>query len=778
MRKHYQQRNKDFADAKGLAEAERYSRFSLAEEKKPSLFLHLGILAGLVIILLGKFLVTDKMIFGHDFKLLAYYLNSFARESLVNFKIPFWIPNIFSGMPLLASMNVIMFYPTELLYTFLKIPVEIGFNYDFVIHVFIAGLGMYLFSKSLGLKWRSALFTGIVFMFSGSLVTIIYAGHINNLKAISLIPLFFYFFESGLKYIKVKYFILAGLIIALQFLSLGMQVLAYTLLFAFFYFIFRVFVDRKSNTSANKLPFLKLSSCLIIMVIVSIAISAVQLFPSYEYLKISHRGKASYDFFTSWSLHPIESITFFIPEFFGLKDKTYWGHNLFCLATQYLGIIPLILVLFAIVFIWRNKIILFLSGMSLLTLLLSFGGYTPIYGLLYHIPVFSNFRNPTRFLALFTFSMTLLSGFGLQFLLENLNKTVSKTKLYVFFRSTLILLLCVVLIIIFYITINKDNIISNMQNLNLIKSKFGNDNLNQTVLVLYNLIKKSTIKFFIFLLLSSIFIFLCITKNTFSKNIALSIAVLIFLVDIWIIDAQFLKTYDIKEAQKDDATRFFEKDKSLYRIAPLGNLFNKNTYAEYGLQSIGGYHGLPVYGYTNVLEKVGTNNINLLNILNAKYVLTTEPIVHPLFELVYDGSIKIYENKAVLSRVYLAKGKNSESDVDFSKPKITEISEGEVKIISYSNNEITISSNTLNDSVLVLSEIYTPSWKAKIDGVDTSIYPAYGFLRSINLKKGEHKIQFFYDGKIFYIGAIISIVCLIGIVTFLTFLKGRYPSSS
>lgn len=755
MRKHHQQKNKDLADAK-----------SLAEKKKPSLFLLLCILAGLVIILLGKFLVTDKMIFGHDFKLLAYYLNSFARESLVNFKIPFWIPNIFSGMPLLASMNVIMFYPTELLYTFLKIPVEIGFNYDFVLHVFIAGLGMYLFSKSLGLKWRSALFTGIVFMFSGSLITIIYAGHLNTVKAISLIPFFFYFFESGLKYIKVKYFIFAGAILGLQFLSLGMQVLAYTLLFAFFYFIFRIFVGRRDGTVpmtlVNKLPFLKLSFFLIIMVIVSIGISAVQLFPSYEYLKISHRGKASYDFFTSWSLHPIESITFFMPEFFGLKDKTYWGHNLFCLATQYLGIIPLILVFFAIVFMWRNKIILFLSGMSLLTLLLSFGAYTPIYGLLYHIPVFSNFRNPTRFLALFTFSMTLLSGFGLQFLLDNLNKTVSKTKLYVFFRSTLILLLCVALIIIFYITINKDNIISNMQNLNLIKAKFGNDNLNQTVLVLYNLIKKSAIKFFIFLLLSSIFIFLCIAKNTFSKNIALSIAVLIFLVDVWIIDAQFLKTYDIKEAQKDNATKFLlEKDKSLYRIAPLGNLFNKNTYAEYGLQSIGGYHGLPVYGYTNVLEKVGTNNINLLNILNAKYVLTTEPVVHPLFELVYDGSIKIYENKAVLPRVYLAKGKNPESDIDFSKPKITEISEGEVKIISYSNNEITISSNTLNDSVLVLSEIYTPSWKAKVDGIDTSIYPAYGFLRSINLKKGEHKIHFFYDGKIFYIGAIISIVTVI-----------------
>ena len=64
------------------------------ENKEPSLFLIMLILAGLTVLFLGNFLVTDKMIFGHDLKLLAYYLNSAVRESLVNFKVPFWLTGV------------------------------------------------------------------------------------------------------------------------------------------------------------------------------------------------------------------------------------------------------------------------------------------------------------------------------------------------------------------------------------------------------------------------------------------------------------------------------------------------------------------------------------------------------------------------------------------------------------------------------------------------------------------------------------------------------------
>ena len=113
-------------------------------------------------------------------------------------------------------MNAIIFYPTELLYTFLKIPIEIGFNYDFVFSIFVAGFSMYLFTKSLDMTFRSALFSSIVFMFCGSLMTIIYAGHINTVKAVSLIPLFFYFFESGIKHLKARYFVVAGVVIGLR----------------------------------------------------------------------------------------------------------------------------------------------------------------------------------------------------------------------------------------------------------------------------------------------------------------------------------------------------------------------------------------------------------------------------------------------------------------------------------------------------------------------------------------------------------------------------------
>jgi uncharacterized membrane protein YfhO len=97
----------------------------------------------------------------------------------------------------------------------------------------------------------------------------------------------------------------------------------------------------------------------------------------------------------------------------------------------------------------------------------------------------------------------------------------------------------------------------------------------------------------------------------------------------------------------------------------------------------------------------------------------------------------------------------------------------EVKIIKYEENNITMEADNPGNSMLFLSEVYYPEWKAYVDGKETKIYQAFGLFRSIYLPKGKHKIEFRWDPKIFYLGAVTSAVMLIFIIWFILFSVSR-----
>jgi hypothetical protein len=58
---------------------------------------------------------------------------------------------------------------------------------------------------------------------------------------------------------------------------------------------------------------------------VSVVISAPQLLTSLQYKPFSWREGFEYKDFVSWSFEPEESLTWFVPGFFGWRHPTYWG---------------------------------------------------------------------------------------------------------------------------------------------------------------------------------------------------------------------------------------------------------------------------------------------------------------------------------------------------------------------------------------------------------------------------------------------------------------------
>ena len=68
--------------------------------------------------------------------------------------------------------------------------------------------------------------------------------------------------------------------------------------------------------------------------------------------------------------------------------------------------------------------------------------------------------------------------------------------------------------------------------------------------------------------------------------------------------------------------------------------------------------------------------------------------------------------------------------------------------------------NALSDGFLVLSDLYYPGWKARLDGKRAKIHRADYLLRAVAVPAGEHVVEFEYVCRSFTLGAWVSAIVL------------------
>ncbi len=160
---------------------------------------------------------------------------------------------------------------------------------------------------------------------------------------------------------------------------------------------------------------------------------------------------ARWDWATQWSFPKKEALGVIVPGLFGYRMQTpnggnYWGAigrapdwdtylakgsegtppNGFLRYSGngfYAGVPVIMLALWAAVESLRRKDsafnlsqrkwLWFWLGTGLISLLLAFGRYAPLYRLIYALPYFSTIRNPTKFLHLFSFALVILFAYGM-----------------------------------------------------------------------------------------------------------------------------------------------------------------------------------------------------------------------------------------------------------------------------------------------------------------------------------------------------------------------------
>ena len=97
-----------------------------------------------------------------------------------------------------------------------------------------------------------------------------------------------------------------------------------------------------------------------------------------------------------------------------------------------------------------------------------------------------------------------------------------------------------------------------------------------------------------------------------------------------------------------------------------------------------------------------------------------------------------------------------------------------VNIISYETNNVLIETSNYDASILILTDVYYPGWKAFIDGTETKIYRADGLVRAVFVPEGDHTIEFVYLPESYTIGITISLITALILVAIYFVYRNKY----
>lgn len=703
---------------------------------------------------------------------------------------PLWNPYSFMGTPLLATYQSATLYPLNIL---LLLPKYFGWGIFIFSQTLLAAVNMYLF-LTLVVKSQLARLTGAVtFALGGLMTTWLETG--VSIHAVIWLPLSFYCIEKYWREFKLRYLFFLTLVASLLILAGHAQISTFSFILLFVYLL--VF----SINNNLKTFFFRFFPPLFFLTL-SVFICAPQLLPSLDLLQKSIRLTEEYIKESNFGLLSGPDIfKFFIADFFGNPvTRNYWGSLNYLETSGFVGTLNLPLIIYAYLFLKKDRINLFFLALLSLTLLLAFDNLISrsIYQM--KIPLLTS-SYAGRILFISNLAISILSAFSLNQILENIHNHKKFLNSIVWSWAIILGIFCGILIVHFYL------------------SHHNIDVTNFLVAQKNSLIPVILISFFL--------LFFNILKKfkspNFVKNFTVFICTVLFLLNTLDLGRYFLKFNPFVSQNlifpNTPALDFLKKQEVVFRIGrEHAEVLPPNTWMVYKLSSYEGYDPIYLNNYGKFMHFLNGGDIRTghssryaeltskyispyLDAANVKYFmailkdkdgsipgnLLNEKFKETNYKLVfYDYSSAILENPDALERIYFApsvvtmlESKIEDmmmDDPNFDPRKVVALSDnlninsvtgkGNVEIIHYSPNLIKINTDTKSEEVLVLADQYEEGWKATIDKRKVQISPANFIFRAVKIPPGNHQVIFYYWPKSFDLGLKISLLA-ISLYTFL-----------
>jgi hypothetical protein len=358
--------------------------------------------------LAGMFLINPRS----DQYLAGYAFREFAAQSLkAGHGFPQWNPYLMGGLPYIAAMHGDIFYPTFLLRMIM--PTDMAMTWEFIIHLFLAGVFTYGFLRAWGFGFYGALLGGVAYMISGQLASFASPGHDGKLFVSTLLPLALWLLVLGIRDGRRLAWGLLALTIGLAVLSPHPQLFQYLLLASGAFALFVAFSDNEGRGAMPRPVAIRRLGLALGSVVLGSAMGAVQFMPLREYLPWSPRA-GGHENFTAFSMPVEEVFNTYLPQFTGILTH-YWGRNSIHFHSEYLGVAVLILAGAAFGATSRKTFRNFWLGTFIVSLLWALGGNTPFYQLVYVlVPGTKYFQAPSTMLFLVSFACAMLAAVGME----------------------------------------------------------------------------------------------------------------------------------------------------------------------------------------------------------------------------------------------------------------------------------------------------------------------------------------------------------------------------
>jgi hypothetical protein len=330
-----------------------------------------------------------------------------------------WLPLVGCGMPADANGQLGHFMPLNFPFH-LPISTASAFVAATLLCFIVAAMGTYLLCRSYAARRSSSLLAATAFATMGGMLA--HVDHLGLIGAACFMPFMWYAARRAAREGGLRWLAVSAIAVAMGFISSFPQAAVMGALSAAVLYLFEL---RLAGTCTW--PRAVGSSALYLggLGFIGIALGAVQALPMYELARHSVRADISgWEFATSYSLPLTHLIRFVVPNFFGANDATYhgaWNHQE---LHPYVGLLPLLLALWAL-FRVRNRNTLIIGLILGISVLLALGGSTPIYRLLYRLPFFGTFRAPARWVLAAGLAIAVLSALGLDRLLGDLTARVA-----------------------------------------------------------------------------------------------------------------------------------------------------------------------------------------------------------------------------------------------------------------------------------------------------------------------------------------------------------------
>lgn len=777
------------------------------------IFPHLIVLIGFVILSLAYFspILKGKQIFQSDIK---HYIGESKQQK--DFKAEtgeetYWTNGVFGGMP---TYQLGARYPhnyikkLDLVLRFLPRPAD---------YLFLYLLGFYVLLLVLKVDFKLAILGALAFGFSTYLIIILGVGHNSKAHAIAYMPLVL----SGiLLTFQKKYiygFLITTVAMGLEIVANHFQMTYYLLLLVLVLGVVYLFDAYKKKILPH---YFKSVGVLVLAVMLSVGLNATGVMATQEYVKESARGKSELTInpdgslkeatsgldrghITAYSYGALETFNLFIPRFMGggngedvgkesntysafrkLGASTtqaaeqakhapmYWGEQPGVAAPAYVGAVILFLFVLAL-FLVKGRLKWWVVGGTLLSLLLSYGknlGFLTDFFIDY-IPLYNKFRAVTSIQVILELCIPILAIFGLSRLFNNFESKEDKMKALKY--TTVITGGLAVLFLVFKSSFDFVGV-----NDGFYSQSYGPDFIDAIKADRKSIFTADTLRTLALVLLSAVAIFMYLKERIKENLVIIGLGILI-LVDLVGVDKRYVNNADFVSAiqvnkpfQANEADNVILKDKSHFRVYDMVSGPSKPSYFH---NSLNGYNAAELKRYREVFDfYVAKNNMNVLNMLNTKYIVAQDEkeAVFPYTNTDANGNawfvkelqklnsaneeIKALDsldtkNKAVYTVPFLIKQKNYSGQ--FVVDSLATIKLAEVK-----PNYLKYQSNNQNDGFAVFSEIYYGNgWKTLIDRKESSHMRVNYTLRGMKVPAGKHEIEFRFDPDVVKTGSKISL---------------------